>query len=421
MNNNLYAADQTNWTGEKIFSVTELTSCIKDMLEGAFPGVCLEGEISNCRPASTGHLYFTIKDNTAAISAVMFKSRMRNLGFTPADGTLVRVRGAVSVYPPRGSYQIVVDSMEPAGTGNILQMLEERKQRLAAEGLFDQNRKHPLPWLPRTIGVVTSPTGAALRDILQITRRRNPKISVTILPCPVQGSDAAPVIARMIETANAFNLADVLIVGRGGGSLEDLLPFSEEIVVRAVAGSRIPVVSAVGHEIDWALSDFAADVRAPTPSAAAELVTPLLSDITGQIDGIKTTLHEALSSRLEKMRLLVKSFSPDSLELRLRTIEQPLLIRFDNAKENLLEAVRQKCSDIRLRIAAATRDLEGSNPTTILSRGYAVVRDKETKHIIRSPGDTASGRLVEIIPAAGKITARVEPENSEIENIRKNT
>ena len=338
----------------------------------------------------------------------MFKRSSRSLNFVPSDGTLVKVRGSISVYPPRGSYQIIVESMELAGEGNILQMLEERKRRLAMEGLFDERRKRPLPFFPKTIGVVTSPTGAALRDILQITKRRNPKVNVVVLPCPVQGSEASPVIARMIQIANAHNLADVLIVGRGGGSLEDLLPFSEENVVRAIAESNIPVVSAVGHEIDWALSDYAADMRAPTPSAAAELTTPLLADIAERINYEKNEIYHAVTQKLEKTRLLAKMFTPESLELRFRSIEQPLLHRFDSAKEDLLENMNQKCADTRKKINDIVRDLEAANPGTILARGYSMVRDLNTGKIIRSPNDTAKGNLIEIIPASGKIIARTE-------------
>lgn len=394
--------------GTKTYTVSELTTCIKDLLEGNFSSVSLEGEISNCKPASTGHLYFTLKDKNAAISAVMFKGRMRSLTFTPGDGTLVRVRGSVSVYPPRGSYQIIVESMELAGTGNILLMLEERKRRLAAEGLFDSERKRQLPFFPTRIGVVTSPTGAALRDILQIVRRRNPKVSVTIFPCVVQGTEAAPSIATMIKTANDFSMADVLIVGRGGGSLEDLLPFSEEEVVRAVSESKIPVISAVGHEIDWALTDYAADVRAPTPSAAAELATPLLTDITQQLEDRRRDLLQQVQSKMEKMRLLVKSFTPDSLELRFRTIEQPLLARFDTAKEALLNGMQIKCTEARFRIDKALKDLEGANPTAILARGYSVVTDKKTGKVIRSDEEVSSGSVLEIKPAKGSFTALVQ-------------
>lgn len=393
---------------DAVLSVSQLTSRIKDMLEGRFSRITLEGEISNLKPASTGHLYFYLKDENAIISAVMFKGRMRGLSFTPADGTLVRAKGSISVYAPRGNYQIVVESMELAGTGNILLMLEERKRRLAAEGLFDQDRKRPLPSFPQRVAVVTSPTGAALRDILQIMGRRNPKISVTVLPCQVQGADAAPAIARMIAVANTYKLADVLIVGRGGGSLEDLLPFSEEVVVRAVAESQIPVVSAVGHEIDWALSDFAADMRAPTPSAAAELVSPLLTDVTGQLEYWRRDLYESLTSRLDRMRLLVKSFTPDSLELRFRTIQQPLLSRFDTAKEAILSAMEERCKDARRRIENSLRDLEGANPSAILARGYSMVTDKATGQVIRSPQDTVAGQVLEIRPAAGVIQAQVQ-------------
>lgn len=397
--------------GNKTFTVTELTSLIKDLLEGSFSRVTLEGEISNCRPASTGHLYFTLKDNNAAISAVMFKGKSQYLKFTPCDGTLVQVRGTISVYPPRGTYQILVDTMELAGTGNILQMLEERKRRLAEEGLFDNQRKKKLPVFPKTIGVVTSPTGAALRDILQVSGRRNPKISIVVFPCSVQGSDAAPGIAKMIQIANAYKMADVLIVGRGGGSLEDLLPFSEECVVRAIAASEIPVVSAVGHEIDFSLSDFVADVRAPTPSAAAEIVTPLLHDIKESISVCKNVLHEGINIKLERLRLLVRSFTPDSMELRFRSIEQPLLMRFDTAKEVLLQGMEQKCKETRQRIENVVRDLDGANPKNILARGYSMVMDLETGKIIRSDKDTVPGHLIEITPASGKITATVEGVN----------
>ena len=304
-------------------TVSQLTDLIKEFLESSFPDLTIEGEISNYRPSSTGHIYFTLKDDKAAISAVMFKTRSKSLTFTPQDGMKVKVTGSLSVYAQRGSYQIIVNSMEELGTGNILQLLEERKKRLAMEGLFDSENKKSLPFFPLKIGVVTSPTGAALRDILQIVKRRNKLVSVIVLPCPVQGNDAAPYIAQQIKTANEFNIADVLIVGRGGGSLEDLLPFSEEEVVRAVAASEIPVISAVGHEIDWALSDFAADVRAPTPSAAAELAVPLLSEVKETIERSSNELIRGISTKIDNYKILVKSFSPENLELRFRSIEQP--------------------------------------------------------------------------------------------------
>lgn len=392
---------------DQVLTVSQLTDIIKELLEGGLPSIVLEGEVSNYRPSSTGHAYFTLKDQNAAISAVMFKGKMRNLTFSPKDGMVVQVKGQISVYAQRGSYQIIVDSMEEAGSGNILQILEERKRRLALEGLFDSENKRPLPFFPTTIGVVTSPTGAALRDILQIVTRRNPKISVIVLPCPVQGNDAGPQIAQQIITANNARIADVLIVGRGGGSLEDLLPFSDECVVRAVAASEIPIVSAVGHEIDWALSDFAADVRAPTPSAAAELCTPLLSDIKDTINTHKDNLLHTMENKVEHSRLLIKNFSAESLEMRFRTIEQPYLTRFDDAKDALLRNMTERCTNYRHRIQNAVVGLDASNPQVILSRGYAMVRDKNTGAIIRNSKSLLNGQLLEIIPESGKITASV--------------
>lgn len=393
---------------DKIFSVTEINSLIKDMLEGSFSQITIEGEISNYRPNSTGHLYFTLKDSANQISAVMFRGYANYLNFKIQDGMKVQCTGKLTVYGAQGKYQINVTKMSVAGEGAILKMLEDRKRKLAAEGLFDQAKKKPLPVFPRTIGIVTSPTGAALRDILQITKRRNKCVSVIVLPAVVQGSDAAQTIARQIYTANRAALCDVLIVGRGGGSLEDLLPFSEEIVVRAIASSEIPVVSAVGHEIDWALSDYAADVRAPTPSAAAELVVPELSAVVQFIQQNSKNLYDSIKDRLEKIKLMVKNFDPQNLELQVRTIEQPLLSRFDNAKDALFQNIIQKIRDTRQRIDNCVTVLENASPQTILDRGYSMVRNKETKKIIRSNIDVEIGNEIEIIPAKGKITAKVE-------------
>lgn len=390
-----------------VLSVTELTTILKELIEVNFSSITLEGEISNYKPSSSGHVYFTLKDTNAAIAAVMFRGRCQYLNFTPKDGMLVRVTGSLSVYPQRGSYQILVNTMEQAGSGDILRLLEERKQRLALEGLFDSDNKRQLPFFPATVGVVSSPTGAAVRDIVQIVQRRNPKINVIIFPCAVQGVEAAAQIVHQIETANAFNLVDVLIIGRGGGSLEDLLPFSEESVVRAVASSNIPTISAVGHEIDWALSDFAADQRAPTPSAAAELATPLLSDLQSQLQYYSDSLYHGVQNKFEKTKLLLKSFSLESMELRFRNIEQPLLQRFDDGKESLLDSLSEKVSDFKQRIVNAVQNLEGANPLTILARGYAMVRNSTTGEIVRSPSQTKEGEILEIIPQTGTIFAQV--------------
>lgn len=388
-------------------TVSQLTDLIKEFLESSFPDLTIEGEISNYRPSSTGHIYFTLKDDKAAISAVMFKTRSKSLTFTPQDGMKVKVTGSLSVYAQRGSYQIIVNSMEELGTGNILQLLEERKKRLAMEGLFDSENKKSLPFFPLKIGVVTSPTGAALRDILQIVKRRNKLVSVTVLPCPVQGNDAAPYIAQQIKTANEFNLADVLIVGRGGGSLEDLLPFSEEEVVRAVAASEIPVISAVGHEIDWALSDFAADVRAPTPSAAAELAVPLLSEVKETIERSSNELIRGISTKIDNYKILVKSFSPENLELRFRSIEQPLLQRFEDAKDSLILSMNDLLTQRKQQLKIATNTLEQISPKTILERGYSLVFD-EKGNIVKNANQVKPDSKIIINPAKGKIFANVE-------------
>lgn len=397
-----------NLLNDKVLSVSELNSLLKDVLEGTFPSIKIEGEISNYRPNSSGHLYFTLKDTTSQISAVMFRSNVMSLSFVPKDGVKVQCTGRITVYPPRGNYQILITKMEVAGEGNVLKMLEDRKRRLAIEGLFESQRKRQLPAFPKTIGVVTSSTGAALRDILQITRRRNPCVSVIIFPALVQGDEAAPSIVKQINTANAYNMCDVLIVGRGGGSLEDLLPFSEEIVVRAIAASKIPVVSAVGHEIDWALSDYAADCRAPTPSAAAEIVVPQKIDILNNLQYLSNELHQEMTRRIDKMKSMVKQFNPDNMELKFRSIEQPLLSRLDNAKEAIIQNMMQKVKDTKMLIENCHAILESSSPQTILARGYSMVRNKETQEIITNTKNLTKGTQIEIVPAVGRFTAIVD-------------
>ena len=396
------------FSGDKVFSVSEINSLLKDMLESSFPQICIEGEISNYRPNSSGHLYFTLKDEASQISAVMFRSAAAHIDFVPKDGTKVQCTGRLTVYPARGNYQILITRMTVSGEGAILKMIEERKRRLAAEGLFDEAKKKPLPPFPQTIGIITSPTGAALRDILQIMRRRNKCVSAIVFPSLVQGDGAAESIVHQIKNANALKKCDVLIVGRGGGSLEDLLPFSDENVVRTIAESEIPVISAVGHEIDWALSDFAADKRAPTPSAAAELAVPQLSDILNMILFYKNELHQNIDSHVKNAKLMIQSFSPENLELKFRSIEQPLLQRFDYMKDEIYDGMVQKIRDARVLIENFRLILENASPQAIFERGYSMVRDKNTQQIIRDGKQAAIGAEIEIIPAKGKIIARVE-------------
>ena len=389
-----------------VFSVSQITDLIKEILETSFRSIVIEGEISNWRPSAAGHIYFTLKDNNAQIKAVIFRGAAMKLNFRPKDGDKVRCTGNLSVYAPQGNYQIIVNTMEIAGAGNILQMLEERKRKLAAEGLFDESNKKMLPKYPRTIGVVTSPTGAAIRDILNVTKRRNPGMNVIVLPAIVQGDGAAQTICKMIEIANFYELCDILIVGRGGGSLEDLLPFSEESVVRAVAASKIPTISAVGHEIDWALCDYSADRRAPTPSAAAEMAVPQQADIRTNLETYKETLYTAITQKTGATRLLIKSFNPESLEVRFRNIQQPLLNRFATARDNLLLNINEKIRDLRIRLDTNKTILENTSPQTIFNRGYSMVTDENGK-IIRSSEQVSEGAKLTITPAEGKIHAVV--------------
>ncbi|GHV89982.1 exodeoxyribonuclease 7 large subunit [Spirochaetia bacterium] len=389
-------------------TVSELTDLIRRTLEGSFPEVIVEGELSNYRPSSAGHLYFTLKDSGAVLSAVMFKNRSRFLNFEPRDGMLLRVKGNISVYAQRGNYQIICEEMELAGAGDILAMLEKRKRALAAEGLFDEDRKRPIPRFPETIGVVSSPTGAAVRDILNILHRRAGGVRVIILPALVQGNEAAAQIARRIGQANAWQLADVLIVGRGGGSLEDLLPFSEEVVVRAVAASVIPVVSAVGHEIDWALSDFAADLRAPTPSAAAELVSENREAVLEMIRDLSEEMGRSMKGKIERARLLAKPFSLEDLEYRFRSILQPRLLRFDDAKEALLENFSEKAAELRRRLELARSVLEAGSPLAVLERGFSVTVNQRTGKIVRRAAEVKTGDQLSIRPLEGMITAVVK-------------
>ncbi|MDR0389724.1 MAG: exodeoxyribonuclease VII large subunit [Spirochaetaceae bacterium] len=394
--------------GPEKLTVSELTELIRRTIEGNFGALCVEGELSNCRPSSTGHLYFTLKDTGAAISAVMFKNRLRSLGFEPKDGMLLRVRGNLSVYAQRGTYQLVCEEMEQAGAGDILLMLEKRKRLLASEGLFDEERKKPLPRFPETVGVISSPTGAALRDILSVLGRRAAGIRVIVLPAPVQGEGASEILVRRIKQANAWRLADVLILGRGGGSLEDLLPFSDEGLVRAVAASELPIISAVGHEIDWALSDFAADLRAPTPSAAAELVSGNRNEVLDSVKNLARVFESALRSRLAHARLLIKPFGLEDLEYRFRSILQPVLVRFDDAKENLLLALSERCGEFRRRVELTRTVLEAASPLAVMERGFSVVVREKDGTVLKDSGGIAEGERLLIRPLKGMVKARVE-------------
>lgn len=368
------AAQQGSRGAKEILSVGALTLLIKNSLETGFSAVTVEGEVSNSKLSSSGHLYFSLKDKDALIQAVMFKFRLAELDFDLSDGLKVVARGSVSVYAARGQYQLIVQSLRMSGVGDILAILEERKKRLAQEGLFNQDRKKPLPRFPSRVGIVTSPTGAAIRDILNVLGRRNSSADILLLPAPVQGEGAGELIAKRIRQANKLKLADVLIVGRGGGSLEDLLAFSEECVVRAIADSKIPVISAVGHEIDWALCDFAADVRAPTPSAAAELVAESRQTLLREIDQFGGSLAASINAKVDYARLSLSAFAPRDVEARFMRIFMPTARRFDDGKDGLVSSMSSLLLATRHRFALANTSLELASPEAVLKRGYSIVR-----------------------------------------------
>ncbi len=393
---------------EHVFSVSDLTERLKEVLEGLFSNITVEGEIFDFRPASSGHWYFQLHDKSAAIQGVMFKSKSWRVPFIPKDGDRVTVTGSVSIYAKRGNYQIICETMKLAGEGDLLALLEARKREFAALGYFGSERKRPLPPYPKKIGVITSPTGAAVRDILQVLKRRNPAIDVVVLPAAVQGSGAATEIATQIERANRLKIADLLIVGRGGGSLEDLMPFSEKVVIEAIVASEIVVVSAVGHEIDWALSDFAADLRAPTPSAAAELVAPLLDDIIGTYRSKVETMAHLLTRRVGQIKGQMGLFTKERMgEYFKRKLEQAHLRSDDNRRE-IERSLLERLAKAKVKCQSLLAQLEGLSPLSVLQRGYSIVTAKEGGAIVSRSEQLSIGDAVEIKFAQGGAEALIE-------------
>jgi exodeoxyribonuclease VII large subunit len=341
---------------DRILSVGEITRAIKDTLADAFPGVWVKGEISGVKRAPSGHVYFSLKEGTEAVLAcAMWRTEAARLTFEPRDGNEVEAFGRIEVYAPRGNYQLIVRQMRPAGLGALLLQLEELKRRLAAEGLFDPARKRPLPRYPRVVGVVTSPVGAAVRDVVKVLRGRWPGIRIVLAPVKVQGQGAADEIARAIERFNRWGGADVLIVGRGGGSLEDLWAFNEEPVVRAIAGSRIPVVSAVGHEVDTTLADFAADVRAATPSNAAELVVRDADEVRHRVDAMQDRLARAVNGAVDERRRMLADLQGKYGFRRVRDVFATFQQRVDDARERIESAARARVRGSRERLDALAR------------------------------------------------------------------
>ena len=390
-------------------SVSELTSLIKKTLEEGFYGLTVAGEISNFRPSSTGHWFFTLKDAGASISAVMFKGSTWRVDFSPKEGDRVVVTGSLDVYAARGSYQIKVDTMTLAGWGEILAELERRKRRFLELGYFAEENKRPIPGYPKRVGVVTSPTGAALQDILTVLARRSPGLDVLVLPAVVQGESAARSVAARIIQANSLLLCDVLIVARGGGSVEDLLPFSDEAVVKAIAESYIPVVSGIGHEVDFALADFAADVRAPTPSAAAELVSASYALLAERLSGFGATLRGRMQSRLSAGEAQLARSSRRALAQRTTALLGSKEFLLANASRSLLQQTGQRLTAAEARLQVAAHRLEALSPLAVLGRGYAVVQDLAGRVIARRE-DTKSGERIDIRFIDGKRRVSVEED-----------
>jgi len=393
-----------------ILTVTQLTSQIKNLLEESFPDVWVEGEISNLSIPQSGHAYFTLKDKHAQIRAVMFRSSLRFLKFTLQQGIQVLCRGRLSVYDPRGEYQLILDYIEPKGAGALQLAFEQLKARLEKEGLFDRALKKPLPLLPRRIGIITSPTGAAIRDMLRVIKRRHPRMHILLYPAPVQGTDAAPALVEAIQYFNKAKNVDVMIIGRGGGSIEDLWAFNEEVVARAIHASNIPIISAVGHETDYTISDFVADLRAPTPSAAAEMVVASEERLRDIIHSLESRLIGRMEQRIETLRASLRE------NIRLlgdprRRLEQAVQ-RVDELVHRMALGLRQHVRRDRAQLTSLTAGLDHLNPLGILSRGYSITRKVPEGVILKDaaavmPGDLISTRLYE-----GEVVSRVEKQHS---------
>lgn len=427
---------------------------VRASLETDFAEVWLEGEISNLRAPGSGHLYCTLKDQTSQIRAVIFRSTAVRLRFGLEEGLHVVVRGRLSVYEPRGEYQLILDHLEPQGLGALQLAFEQLKRRLEAEGLFNAEDKQPLPAFPRTVGIVTSPTGAAVRDLITVLHRRCPIVNIIIAPVQVQGAGSAEQIAAAIQALNRLGGVDVMIVGRGGGSLEDLWSFNEEAVVRAIAASRVPIVSAVGHETDVTLADFAADVRAPTPSAAAELVTPVFSEVVERLGLLTARCRQAIGVQCltQQQRLNLLCAHMDNIRFRLLREAQ----RVDGAVAGMREAVRVQLRQalvnahgwtqallsnspalpvrrdlvivpqLRSRVIAALNHtlrrkaqqthaylgrLNGLSPLAILDRGYGILETVPEGRIIRNPGQVSVGDEILARLAGGQLRCTVEEVN----------
>jgi len=394
----------TNTTA-KIFTVSELNTTVRELLEGALPTLWISGEVSNLHVQSTsGHMYFSLKDNHAQIRCAMFRTYSNNLDFKLQNGMQIVVQAQVSLYEARGDYQLLVYQIEQAGTGLLQQKFLALKEKLQREGLFAQDRKKPLPPLPQCIGVITSPSGAAIRDILSVLQRRFAAVPVIIYPTQVQGNEAAAQIVAALTIANARAECDVLIVTRGGGSLEDLWPFNEEIVARAIASSNIPIISAVGHEIDFTIADFVADLRAPTPSAAAELVVPDMSEKYKTLKERHARLISLMQHKLQHLGWLFTSLQQRLQHPKSRLQQQAQ--KLDELERRLLATLHNKFNLLQHKLSQATNVLSALSPLATLQRGYAIVHHKG--NILSRANDVKYSDIVNILLAEGEIECSVK-------------
>lgn len=405
------APDARGWGG-RVYTVSELNREVRELLESALAYLWVEGEVSNFKYHSSGHMYFTLKDEGAELDAAIFGAESRGLPFVPENGQKVLAFGRVTLFERRGRYQLVIRELRPAGIGRLQLEFERLKAQLRAEGLFDERHKRRLPAFPKMVGVVTSPEGAAIRDICSIIAKRYPLVALLLFPARVQGAGAAGEIAKAIAAANEYRRdgrgLDLLIVGRGGGSLEDLWAFNEEIVARAIYDSKIPVVSAVGHEIDFTIADFVADLHAPTPSAAAQLVVPDRAELLGRVRDQLRTLIDAEEDLLKRQEARLQSIlSRYAFRLTAKRFEERLQA-LDELCDRLGRAVALRLQRCGERVQSLAGRLELANPLAILSRGYAIVIDPRSGRVVKAAAEAAVGDRLKVKLHRGELLCSVE-------------
>lgn len=391
-------------------TVTDLNKYIKDKIDGdeMLNNVLVKGEISNFKNHYTGHMYFTLKDENSLIKCVMFKSYTTHLSFMPKDGMKVMVLGSVAVFERDGIYQIYAKAMKEDGLGSLYTAYEELKKKLEQEGLFAESHKKKIPFMPKTIGVLTSNTGAVIRDIINVSTRRNPGVHIRLYPVPVQGPGAAEKIAEGIKFMNENKLADVLIIGRGGGSLEDLWPFNEEIVARAIYDSELPIISAVGHETDFTIADFVADLRSPTPSAAAELAVANIEDVRETLKLYNNRYKVALKKKIELMRLSYeKCMARPAYKNPTQKINEQYMV-IDMKVKALQNSMMLKLKEAKTSFVKETAKLDSLSPLKTLTRGYSIVTKQESGKVIKSVDDLNSGEKVNLRLSDGQKTATID-------------